>query len=487
MSDVRVRFAPSPTGKIHIGNIRTALVNYLFANKNDGDFILRIEDTDQERSSDEFADIIEKEMDWLGLKWDEGVEVGGEFGPYYQMERLDIYQEYVEKLIEADLAYYCYCEPEELDEMREEQLANDQPPIYDQRCRELTKEEREKLEAEGKNPAVRFRVPRNDDTIVVDDLIKGKVSFEREVIDDFVIMKSDGIPTYNFAVVIDDYLMEISHVIRGEDHLSNTPKQKLIYQALDWETPNFAHLPMILGSDKSKLSKRSGEDYVFVGEYRTKGYLPEALFNFLALLGWSPKNDQEIFSQEELVKEFSIENVNKSSAVFDVDKLNWMNGLYIREAELDRIIDLALPYLEAAEYNLSNKSQEWIELLVDTVRDSLDYVAQITEEVDIFFGDLEYNNKKEAIEEFSQEQVDLVLETLKENITGLNSFEPQNIRQMLKDTMNELPVGGRLFFHPTRVALTGKTSGPELYSVIALLGKEKSVNRLEQALDLIEA
>ncbi len=487
MSDVRVRFAPSPTGKIHIGNIRTALVNYLFANKNDGDFILRIEDTDQERSSDEFADIIEKEMDWLNLKWDEGVEVGGEFGPYYQMERLGIYQEYVEKLIESDLAYYCYCEPEELDQMREEQLANDQPPIYDQRCRELTKEEKEELEAEGKNPAVRFRVSRNDDTIIVDDLIKGEVSFEREVVDDFVIMKSDGIPTYNFAVVIDDYLMEISHVIRGEDHLSNTPKQKLIYQALAWETPNFAHLPMILGSDKSKLSKRSGEDYVFVGEYRTKGYLPEALFNFLALLGWSPKNDQELFSKEELINQFSLENVNKSSAVFDVDKLNWMNGLYIREAELDKIIDLALPYLEAAEYNLSDKSQEWIELLVDTVRDSLDYVAQITEEVDIFFGDLEYNNKEEAIEEFSQEQVDLVLETLKKNITELSSFEPQNIRQMLKDTMNELPVGGRLFFHPTRVALTGKTSGPELYSVIALLGKEKSVNRLEQALDLIEA
>ncbi len=487
MSDIRVRFAPSPTGKIHIGNIRTALVNYLFANKNDGDFILRIEDTDQERSSDEFTDIIEKEMDWLGLNWDEGVEVGGDVGPYYQMERLDIYQKYVEELIEADLAYYCYCEPEELDQMREEQLANDQPPIYDKRCRELSKEEKEELEAEGKNPAVRFRVPRNDDTIIIDDVIKGEVGFEREVIDDFVIMKSDGIPTYNFAVVIDDHLMEISHVIRGEDHLSNTPKQKLIYQALGWETPDFAHLPMILGSDKSKLSKRSGEDYVFVGEYRTKGYLPEALFNFLALLGWSPKDDQEIFSQEELVKEFSIENVNKSSAVFDVDKLNWMNGLYIREAELDRIIGLALPYLEAAGYNLSNKSQEWIELLVDTVRDSLDYVAQITEEVDIFFGDLEYNNKKEAVEEFSQEQVDLVLETLKDNITELNSFEPQNIRKMLKDTMNELPVGGRLFFHPTRVALTGKTSGPELYSVIALLGKEKAVNRLEQALDLIEA
>ena len=485
MTDTRVRFAPSPTGQIHIGNIRTALFNYLFARKNDGQFIMRIEDTDQKRSTSEFEEIIHREMDWLGLDWDEGPQAGGEFGPYRQSERLDIYEEYVQELLDKDLAYRCYCTPEELEEMREEQIANDEAPRYDGRCRNLTEEERKELEAEGREPVIRFKSPLEEEEIVINDLVHGEVSFSSDVIDDFVIVKSDGMPTYNFAVVIDDHLMEITEVIRGEDHLSNTPKQKLLYQAFGWESPNFAHLPMILGSDRSKLSKRSGEAYVYVSEYRKKGYLPEAVVNFLSLLGWSPSDDEEIFSKAEIVDRFSMDRVNKSAAVFDVEKLDWMNGLYIRNKDLETVVDLALPYLEE-EYDIEDESREWLELLVATVRESIDYLAQINDEVAVFFEDLEYEDEEEARETFAEEKVDLVLETLRDRSQELENWEKQDIRAMMNQIISDLPVGGRLFFHPVRIALTGEESGPALFDVAALLGREETINRLNQALDLIK-
>jgi nondiscriminating glutamyl-tRNA synthetase len=484
MTDTRVRFAPSPTGQIHIGNIRTALFNYLFARKNEGQFILRIEDTDQKRSTSEFEDIIHREMDWLGLDWDEGPQKGGEFGPYRQTERLDSYQQYIDKLLDQDLAYRCYCTPEELDQMREEQRNNDQAPRYDGRCRDLTEEDRKELEAEGREAVIRFKSPLEEEEILINDLVHGRVSFSSDVIDDFVIVKSDGMPTYNFAVVVDDHLMEISDVIRGEDHLSNTPKQKLLYQALGWEAPNFAHLPMILGSDRSKLSKRSGEAYVYVSEYRIKGYLPQAVVNFLSLLGWSPTDDEEIFSQSEIIDRFSIDRVNKSAAIFDVEKLNWMNGMYIRDEELEKIVDLAIPYLKE-EYDLEDKSREWLELLVDSVRESLDYIAEVTDEVSVFLGQLEYENLEEARETFQEEDVDLVLETLKERSENLENWEKKDIRAMMNQIISDLPVGGRLFFHPVRIALTGQESGPALFDIATLLGREETINRLEQALDLV--
>ncbi|MGM0501919.1 MAG: glutamate--tRNA ligase [Bacillota bacterium] len=484
MTDTRVRFAPSPTGQIHIGNIRTALFNYLFARKNEGQFVLRIEDTDRKRSTSEFEEVIHKEMDWLGLDWDEGPQQGGEFGPYRQTERLDIYEQYIEELLEKDLAYRCYCTPEELDEMREKQIANDEAPRYDGRCRDLTAEERQELEDEGREAVIRFKSPLEEEEIIVDDVIHGEVSFSSDVIDDFVIVKSDGIPTYNFAVVIDDHLMEISHVIRGEDHLSNTPKQNLLYQAFNWQPPKFAHLPMILGSDRSKLSKRSGEAYVYVSEYRKKGYLPEAVVNFLSLLGWSPADDEEIFSQQEIINRFSMERVNKSAAVFDVEKLNWMNGMYIRNEDLAKITDLAIPYIEQ-QYDIADKSREWLELLVATVRESIDYLAEITAEVEIFFSDLEYDDLTEAKETFQEEDVDLVLETLKERSEKLDTWKKKDIRAMMNQVIKDLPVGGRLFFHPVRIALTGQDSGPALYNIAALLGQQETVDRLEQALALV--
>ncbi|MCK8827992.1 glutamate--tRNA ligase [Natroniella acetigena] len=485
MSDIRVRFAPSPTGQIHIGNIRTALFNYLFAKKNNGTFILRVEDTDQERSTSEFEEVIQQEMNWLGLNWDEGVQVGGDYGPYRQMERLELYQEYIQQLLEQDLAYRCYCTPEELEEMREKQRQNDEAPRYTGKCRSLTAVEKEELEAEGRKPVIRFKVPHQEQEIIVKDLVKGDVSFSSEVIDDFVLVKSDEIPTYNFAVVIDDHLMEISHVIRGEDHLSNTPKQQLLFDALDWEAPQFAHLSMILGADKSKLSKRSGEAYVYVSQYREKGYLPEALINFLALLGWSPDSEDELFTQEEIIEQFSLAGVAKSPAVFDVEKLNWMNGMYIRNADLEQIVALATPYLEEAGCDLEDKSKEWIELVIDTVRGSIDYIAEITEQVALFFGDVEYEDYDQVVETFREEQVDLVLKTLKEKVVSLDSLTPQTAKEMLKEAMNELPVGGRLFYHPLRFALTGQGSGPELYNIIAILGEEEVINRLDKALALI--
>ncbi|ADL11690.1 glutamate--tRNA ligase [Acetohalobium arabaticum] len=488
MSDIRVRFAPSPTGQIHIGNIRTALFTWLYARKHNGTTVLRIEDTDQERSTSEFEEIILQETDWLGLDWDEGVRAGGDYGPYRQSDRLDIYDKYIDRLIEEDKAYYCYCTDEELEQMREEAKAKGKPPKYNGRCRNLSEEERKELEAEGREPAVRFKMPTEEIKIVVNDLVHGEVEFSSEVLDDFVIVKSDGLPTYNFAVVIDDHLMEISHVIRGEDHLSNTPKQQLIYDALDWEMPEFGHLPMILGEDKSKLSKRSGEAYVYVSEYRQKGYLPEALINFLALLGWSSADDEELFTVEEIIDNFSMERVNNSPSVFDVEKLNWMNGHHIRESELDRIVDLAIPYLQEAGYiadELSDEEYNYVAQIVDVVRDSLDYVAQITDHVDIFFGELEYENKEEVIDCFQQEDVDLVLETLKDRLAVLDDYSPDSVLEEMRAILNDLPVGGRLFYHPTRYALTGKGSGPELYQVVSILGKEETINRLDKALNLV--
>ena len=480
---VRVRFAPSPTGQIHIGNIRTALFNYLFARQNEGTFILRIEDTDQQRSTNEFEEIIHREMEWLGLEADEGPQAGGKVGPYHQMDRLETYEEYVEELLAKDLAYKCYCTPEELEEMREEQKARGEAPGYNGKCRNLTEEEQQELEAEGREPVIRFKAPVEEQEIIVEDLIHGDVSFSSDEIDDFVIVKSDGTPTYNFAVVIDDHLMEISHVIRGEDHLSNTPKQLLVYNAFDWKAPKFAHLSMILGSDRSKLSKRSGEEYVYVSEYRKKGYLPEALFNFLTLLGWAPSDNEEILSKEEIIERFSMDRVNKSPAVFDVEKLDWMNGVYIREASVEKIVDLAIPYLEE-EYDIEDKSREWLELLVETVRESLDYVAQVTEEAELFFSELAYEDEVEAREEFQQEQVDLVLETLKNRLEALDQFDTQTVRAEMNQVISDLPVGGRLFFHPVRIALSGQTSGPELYNLAALLGQEESIKRLEKALSI---
>ncbi|MFW5984643.1 MAG: glutamate--tRNA ligase [Halanaerobiaceae bacterium] len=489
MENIRLRFPPSPTGKIHIGNIRTALFNWLWARKNEGELVLRIEDTDLERSEREFEDIIIKELNWLGLDVDEGPSLGGDCGPYRQSERLEIYKKYCQELLEEGKAYKCYCTPEELDEMRKKARKKGEMPRYDGRCRNLSLEEQKRLEAEGREPVVRYKTPQQEKEIVVKDQIRGKVSFDSSVLDDFVIYKSDGMPTYNFAVVIDDSLMGITDVIRGEDHLSNTPKQILLYKALGFELPRFAHLPLILDQDKAKLKKRSGEDTVYVGEFREKGYLPEALFNFLALLGWSPGEEEEILTKEEILEQFELSAVNKSAAVFDIEKLNWMNGKYIREADLDRIVDLSLPFLQEAgfvEDEPSEEDYEWLKKVVEVGRTGVDYLAQMPEETELFFTELEYEDQKEAKEEFAGDDVELVFETLIDKLTALEQFNPETIGDVFGEMRDELPVGARTIYHPVRLALTGRGSGPEMGNVIYILGINEVKNRLEQALELVD-
>lgn len=487
MEEIKLRFPPSPTGKIHIGNMRTALFNWLWARKKKGKLILRIEDTDQQRSTPEFEKMILEEMAWLGLDADEGVGIGGDNGPYRQSERLDIYQKYLEKLIAEDRAYYCYCSPEELTEMREEALARGEMPRYDGRCRHLTVAEKEEYENAGKKAVVRFKVPEKDRDITVRDTIRGEVTFNTSVLDDFVIFKSDGMPTYNFAVVIDDALMEVTDVVRGEDHLSNTPKQLLIYQALGFDIPRFAHLSLILDKNRAKLKKRSVDDTVYIGEYREKGYLPEALFNYLALLGWSPGDDEEFFTKDELVSRFELEDVNKSAAIFDLDKLNWMNGKYIREGQLKRIVDLSIPFLKGAGYikgDLDADKYEWLSRIVDVARNGVDYLAQIPQQAELFFAELEFENKEEAVKEFSGEEIELVFQTLKNKLQKIEELTPEKIGHVFKEMIKELPVGGRMVYHPVRLALTGKGSGPDIKDVIYILGLKEVEKRLDYALKM---
>lgn len=481
MSDIRLRFPPSPTGRIHIGNIRTALFNWIWARKTDGNLVLRIEDTDLERSTREFEDVIIKELDWLGLDVDEGVSNGGEYGPYRQSERIEIYQKYVDRLLQEDKAYKCYCSKEDLEKMRAEQKEEGEIPHYDGRCRNLSSEEKS-----GAEYVVRFKMPADNKEIVVNDQIRGEVTFNSKEFDDFVIQKTDGMATYNFAVVIDDALMKISDVIRGEDHLSNTPKQIMLYQALGFPIPNFAHLPLILDENKAKLKKRSDQDDVFVGEFREKGYLPEALFNFLALLGWSPGDEKEIMDKEEIVENFELRNVNKSGAVFDVEKLNWMNGEYIKKADLDRLYGLAIPYLIEAGYIKDGKDidRDWLIKVIDLVRDGLDYLAQLPGEAELFFTDLKYEDIDEAKKELDDPEVREVIQELIKGLNQLDEFNRDNISNLFNQVRKEVGVGGRKFFHPLRLALTGKGSGPGLVEFTEIMGKEEIINRLELALSL---
>lgn len=482
MSSVRVRFAPSPTGPFHIGGARSALFNWLFARRYGGKFIVRIEDTDMERSTKESEENILAALRWLGMDWDEGVTVGGPHGPYRQTERLGIYREYIEKLLQDGCAYHCYCTEEELAAEREALLRKSEMPRYMGRCRNLSPEERAALEASGRRPVIRFRVPE-EQVIQVNDLVRGEVSFECKDIGDFIILKSDGIPTYNFAVVIDDYLMSISHVIRAEEHLPNTPRQVLVYQALGWPLPEFAHVSLILGKDRSKMSKRHGA--TAVEQYQEKGYLPEALDNFLALLGWSPGGEEEILTMESLQQQFSLERVAKSPAVFDLDKLNWLNGHYIRQTPLERITDLSVPYLEKAGYlstPLSQEQYEWVKLVVDAVREYLTCVSEITEHVAFFFAETVAAEESDAQEVLAGEQVPTVLAALREKIAVVGEVTALEAKSALKGVSKETGFKGKQVFMPVRVALTGSTHGPDLDRVIMILGKETVCNRLTKAL-----
>ncbi|MFN3739638.1 MAG: glutamate--tRNA ligase [Thermodesulfovibrionales bacterium] len=465
-SKVRVRFAPSPTGHLHIGGARTALFNWLFARHNKGVFILRIEDTDRSRSTEEYIEAIIEGMKWLGLDWDEG--------PYRQTDRLEIYKSYVDKLLKEGKAYYCYCLPEELEERRRLALAQGKPPKYDGRCREL------KAPVPGRIPAVRFKMPQFGIT-AVDDLIRGKVSFDNEQLDDFIIMRSDGTPTYNFCVVVDDVDMRITHVIRGDDHLNNTPKQIQIYRALNYELPQFAHLPMILGSDKTRLSKRHGATSVMA--YKEMGYLPEALLNYLVRLGWSYK-DQEIFSKEELIEKFTLENIGKSAAVFNPEKLLWLNSHYINASTPERLYELVRPFLikEGIIKEDTEIDIQWISKAIATLKERSRTLVELANSLRYYIlEDIEID--EEARQKFINEKTIGYLRQVRELLISIDGFESKPLEEAFKKLISELGVKLSEVAQPLRVALTGKTVSPPIFDVLSVLGKERALRRLDRVIE----
>ncbi|NEU32440.1 glutamate--tRNA ligase [bacterium LRH843] len=480
-SEVRVRFAPSPTGHLHIGGARSALFNYLFAKSQGGKFILRIEDTDQARNVGQAEEKLLESLKWLGMMWDESIDVGGQYGPYRSMERLDLYKQYIDQLLEEGKAYYCYMTEEELEAERETQKARGQMPKYSGRDRNLTEEERKAYEEKGLKPVVRFRVPEGQ-MIRIDDAVRGEVTFESDGIGDFVIARKDGIPMYNFAVVIDDHLMAITHVIRGEEHLSNTPRQVMIYEALGWNVPRFAHASLILNPNRQKMSKRDESIIQFVEQYKDLGYMPEAIVNFLALLGWSPVGEEEIFGMDELSEQFTLERVSKAPAVFDTDKLAWMNNQYMKKAELDAVVSLCLPHLIKAgrlPEEMNSEQKEWTRRLIGLYQDQLHYGAEIVELTELFFKtDIEYNEDAKAV--LAEEQVTEVLKQLVTELESVDEFTAPAIKAAIKATQKATGQKGKKLFMPIRVATTGQTHGPELPDAIELLGKEIVFARLER-------
>jgi nondiscriminating glutamyl-tRNA synthetase len=478
-NEIRVRYAPSPTGHLHIGNARTALFNYLYARSKGGKFIIRIEDTDQKRNIEGGEESQLKYLKWLGMDWDEGVDVGGKYGPYRQSERNDIYQKYYNELLEKGLAYKCYCTEGEIEKEREEQMAKNETPHYSGKCRHLTVQEQQQLEAEGRQPSIRFKVPQGK-IFSFDDMVKGQVSFESDGIGDHVIVKKDGIPTYNFAVTIDDHLMEISHVLRGDDHISNTPKQLMIYEALGWTPPIFGHMTLIVNESRKKLSKRDESIIQFIEQYEELGYIPEALFNFIALLGWSPEGEEEIFTKEEFINIFDPNRLSKSPALFDKQKLAWMNNQYMKQIELDRVVEFALPHLIKSGCVKETRTEEenaWVHELIALNQERMSYGAEIVELSELFFNE-EVRVDEEAKEILAEEQVPEVLSAFLTEIENLEPFTAEEIKKAVKAVQKSTGHKGKKLFMPLRVATTGQMHGPDLMKTIELLGKEKVKTRV---------
>ncbi|HEY81696.1 MAG TPA: glutamate--tRNA ligase [Dehalococcoidia bacterium] len=480
---VRVRFAPSPTGYPHVGNIRTALFNWLFARHSGGTFIVRIEDTDVARRVEGALEAILDGLRWLGLDWDEGPEVGGDYGPYFQSQRLELYREAAQRLVAQGDAYYCYCSPQRLEEMRKEQARRKQPPGYDRRCRNLSAAERAQKEAEGITPVVRFKTPLEGQT-KFNDLIWGEVVVENSTIDDFVLLKSDGYPTYHLANVVDDHLMEISHVLRAEEWLPSVPRHKLLYQALGYEMPLLAHLPMILGPDRTKLSKRHGA--VSITEYQEQGYLPEAMVNFLALLGWSLDDKTEIISREELVRNFSLERVSKTAAIFNSEKLSWMNGVYIRSLSLEDFTQRALPFLERGLPPEVERplSIDYVRRIMPLIQERARTLAEVPELAEFFFTtELEYDASLLIGKGMTQESTIEALKSAQQRLSELERFDEEPLEAVLRSLAEELGLKTGQLFGVLRVAVTGRTAAPPLFQTMAVLGREKCLSRIKAALE----
>lgn len=478
MSEVRVRFAPSPTGDPHVGNIRTALFNYLYAKHTGGKFIIRIEDTDQVRLKEGSDEAIFESLRWLGITWDEGPDIGGPHTPYRQSERLPLYKKHALDLVEKGMAYYCFCTSERLENMRKLQEAAKKAPMYDRKCLSLTSEEvQAKIDA-GEPYVIRLKVPRDGNT-EFNDLIRGKVSFENSVVDDQVLIKSDGFPTYHMACVVDDHYMAITNVIRAEEWISSTPKHIILYEAFGWTPPKFAHAPMVLAPDRSKLSKRHGATGVI--QFKDLGYLPEALVNFLAFLGWAPTDEREIFSLDELGKEFEIERVNKAGAIFDMNKLDWYNGYYIRHIKTDDLAKRVLPFLEKAgmkiEYN------DYLVNCVALVQERMKTLAEGPELLDFFFSEPEYDASLLIPKKSDSNITKAALTKCREVLASLNDWEHDPMEAVLRASAEELGVKSGQILWPLRAALTGKNASPGAFEVTLVLGKEEVLKRLDKAIE----
>ena len=469
---VRTRYAPSPTGFMHIGNLRTAIFEYLLAKKYNGDFILRIEDTDQEREVEGAIDFIYNTLDLCGFKIDEGPNNEGNFGPYIQSKRKDIYKEYALKLVEMGKAYYCFCSEEELTKMREKADARKKPFLYDGRCSRLSKE---KIEENLKNNVpyvIRQKMPKEGVTIV-EDLIYGKVKIDNSILDDQILLKSDGFPTYNFANVIDDHLMEITHVIRGKEYLDQTAKYNLLYEAFGWEKPTYIHVAMVLGEDGNKLSKRNG-DASFMDLYN-EGYLPETIVNYLSLLGWSPETNQEVFSMEELISNFNEERISKSSSQYDVKKLKWFNHQYINKMDDEKYLSWIKKYFS----NECDKSEEWLNHLLLIYKSHLNYGKEINELTSSFFNK-EFVIDAEAKEFMdSDEVIPKVVDVFKEEIKSTSNWSVETLQEVINNVKEKAGVKGKMLFMPIRIAASGIMHGPELADTLYLIGKEEILNRLK--------
>ncbi len=475
MNKIRVRYAPSPTGHLHIGNARTALFNYLFARANDGKFIVRIEDTDTKRNVETGIKSQMAYLEWLGLDWDESINKDGGYGPYRQLERLDTYREYAYKLIDMGLAYKCYCTEEELAAEREEMRQKGYDKLhYSRKC--LGKPDQDKPYA------IRFKVPDNE-SYTFKDIVKGEVTFQSEDVGDWVILKKNKIPTYNFACAIDDHLMEISHVLRGEDHITNTPRQLMVMDAFGWPYPTYGHMTLIVNENNKKLSKRDESIIQFIEQYHEKGFLPEALFNFIALLGFSPDSKEEILSKEELIELFDQNRLSTSPATFDKEKLHYINNRYIKALSLEETLELCMPYLKEAGIG-ENEDAEWFESLIKVFKDRLVYGEQIVSLYNDFFA-RPFTLEGEALDFMQQEGVRSLVETFKDEVASLEPFTPDTLKTTIKHAGKETGMKGKMLFMPIRIAVSGSMHGPDLPQMMNLMGREMVLENLEKTLEKI--
>ncbi len=479
----RVRFAPSPTGYLHVGGLRTALYNYLFAKHNNGEFILRIEDTDQNRYVEGAVENLIESIKWSGLEYDEGPDKEGNYGPYYQSKRLDLYKQYAEQLIEQGQAYYCFCSSERLQALREEQQKQKLPQAkYDKHCLHLSKEEiQKKLEA-GESYVIRLNVQPGS-KVAFDDVVRGRVEFERESIDDQVLIKSDGFPTYHMANVVDDHLMKITHVIRGEEWLSSTPKHVLLYEALGWELPVFAHLPLLLNSDRSKLSKRQGD--VAVEDYRAKGYFKEALVNFVALLGWSAGDNQEFYYLNDLIEKFELERAHKAGAIFNIEKLDWLNAEHLRAKSDEELLPLVKEELAKSVYNENDFSDEYLLMIIEAMKERVSFVKEYIENCPYFFEEPKEYDETVKNKRWKEDSP-IHMQKLAEEFAKMDGAKKEDFETALKKVAADLEIGAGKLIHPVRLATSGVGIGPGVYDLLVILGKEKVIERINKAIENIK-